>query len=138
MMWGIFEAEACATRAGQAAIRKAVDKLNDKKLLKAEAFLPYKSFFLARAASYGSTDRFIAALGYGADEEDKGNVFHNIRQFVDGTTSDVNNVVYALLLIVYRIRNNTFHGSKGPQNLLSQQEVFVAANSLLGKILDLR
>jgi hypothetical protein len=56
---------------------------------------------------------------------------------LNGTLNDPNNVVYALLLIAHRIRNNLFHGEKEVAILHAQAELFQAVNSLLASYLSL-
>ena len=49
---------------------------------------------------------------------------------------NLNNIVYALLLIAHRIRNNLFHGNKGIESLHTQTDLFRVVNRLLATFLE--
>ena len=59
-----------------------------------------------------------------------------VRGVLNGETQDVNNIVYALLLIAHRIRNNLFHGNKGIDSLHTQTELFQVVNRLLSDFIE--
>jgi hypothetical protein len=59
-----------------------------------------------------------------------------VRKVMCGEMRDLNNIVYALLLIAHRIRNNLFHGNKNVQSLPHQIDLFTTINSLLTTFLE--
>ena len=59
-----------------------------------------------------------------------------VRQALIGEAQDLNNIVYALLLIAHRIRNNLFHGNKRVETLHTQTELFHVINRLLSDYIE--
>jgi hypothetical protein len=53
-----------------------------------------------------------------------------------GESQDLNNHVYALLLIAHRVRNNLFHGNKKVESLPRQIDLFHTVNALLATYLE--
>ncbi len=58
-------------------------------------------------------------------------------EVLSNLTNNIQNIVSALLIIVYRYRNNFFHGLKWEYNFAEQRENFLNANQLLKKAIEL-
>lgn len=59
-----------------------------------------------------------------------------VKRVLIGEAHDLNNIVYALLLIAHRIRNNLFHGNKRLESLHTQTELFHVVNRLLADYIE--
>ena len=59
-----------------------------------------------------------------------------VRRALVGEAQDLNNIVFALLLIAHRIRNNLFHGNKGVETLHTQTKLFQVINRLLATFIE--
>jgi len=57
----------------------------------------------------------------------------NLRQ---GDKTDTTSSIAALLIIIYRLRNNLFHGLKWAYNIQGQRSNFAHANYVLMTVLD--
>ena len=55
---------------------------------------------------------------------------------VDGSDNDPRNCVAVVLIIIFRYRNNLFHGVKWQYMLAGQLHNFTAANRVLMKVLE--
>ena len=60
-----------------------------------------------------------------------------VEDVLRGNLTDLNNIVLALVLVVYRLWNNLYHGEKNVFSLPGQDESFAVANRLLATLLDL-
>ena len=58
-----------------------------------------------------------------------------VKQVLLGNNNDTSNIILALAIIVYRYRNNLFHGEKNFMLLNEQEENFSIANQVIKSIL---
>jgi hypothetical protein len=58
-------------------------------------------------------------------------------RFVDGTAADDVEVLVGLLLVVFRLRNNLFHGAKWADGIHGQLPNFENANCVLAQVLEM-
>lgn len=130
LMWSLFERDACNKRANTGSIKSAVEKSFSEGKLLIETFQDHIQYFKDRANNNEMTvSKYLVAL-----KMDKESI-ELVDRFLSGKLSDANNVVLALLLITYRIRNNLFHGEKEVISLHSQTKLFQVVNSLLATYL---
>lgn len=59
-----------------------------------------------------------------------------VRTVIEGVNDEPRNRALGLLMIVWRLRNNLFHGEKWAYELRDQRENFTHANSILMQILE--
>jgi len=88
-------------------------------------------FFSNRYVTEGETNQRFDNLNFRKSDR---------KQFVsDVLCSKLTNqkeVILALTIIVYRLRNNFFHGTKNIQTIDQQNENFISANSFLTTLLN--
>lgn len=136
LFWNIFESSMCNKEAGVLSIEKAVIKLFKRDLLRLEDFNEYLCYFQDRYIEKDEPNENFIGLNF----KSRGNEVHAkiiVTKVLKGELQDNNNIVQALLFIIYRFRNNLFHGEKDIRNLKLQEENFKIANRLLAKIIDL-
>lgn len=132
LIWNLFETRACGRSATADSIRRSVDRADGAGLLQRDRYERYLQFFQSR---YITSERNI--------EE----VFNHllltapraqdvVRRALLSESHDLNNHVYALLLIAHRIRNNFFHGNKEIESLPHQIDLFNEINALLATYLE--
>lgn len=140
LIWNLFEARICGKFASVRRIRDEVDRADKSGRLQRDIYEQYLNYFKNR---YGPD-------GAGALEEltpTGPDLRRNVREanatvraVIEGVFQDPHpdtaDMVNALLLIAYRMRNNFFHGSKNIQNLPRQVELFRVVNSLLSTFID--
>jgi hypothetical protein len=114
------------------------DKINTWKvteLLKPEEFEKYKDYFVKRYIEGNNTnDKFENHL-FRPREDPKLKIC--VRSVLKGETEDISDIMTALLIIVYRYRNNFFHGNKWAYKFEGQLNNFEIANELLMKIMEI-
>lgn len=59
-----------------------------------------------------------------------------VRAVINGTDNDPRDRVAAALIVIFRYRNNLFHGVKWQYKLAGQLDNFTAANNVLMKVLE--
>ena len=131
LIWNLFETVACRRQANPTSIREAVDHAGDSGRLKQATYTKYADYFRGRYLHDGDIDHVFAVLFM--DHAGSKTV---VRGVLLGEMHDLNNVVYALLLIAHRIRNNLFHGNKGIETLHTQTDLFRVVNRLLATFLE--
>jgi hypothetical protein len=59
-----------------------------------------------------------------------------VRAVIEGANNNARDRMLGLLMIVWRLRNNLFHGAKWAYQLRDQRDDFTRANSVLARILE--
>lgn len=131
LIWNLFETIACRRQANPTSIREAVDHASDSGRLKLFTYTKYVEYFRSRYLRDGNIDHIFAVLYM--DHVRSKTV---VRGVLLGEMHDLNNIVYALLLIAHRVRNNLFHGNKGVETLHIQTDLFRVVNRLLATFLE--
>lgn len=131
LLWSLFESRLLNARGSAAAICNAVDRWTKEDTLDAPSFDPELAYFRQRYFAHGDlTEHFHHLHLHNNDQE----AF--VRAVVDGSDNDPRNCVAAVLIIIFRYRNNLFHGVKWQYMLAGQLGNFTAANCVLMKVLD--
>jgi hypothetical protein len=131
LIWNLFETVACNTRANATSIRRAVDDAHQAESLDQPKYMRYVEYFKARYLVDGDLAGMFRVLVMNDPESQV-----VVRRVLHGETRDTDNIVYGLLLIAHRIRNNLFHGNKGIETLPQQTELFCAVNRLLADFVE--
>lgn len=126
ILWSLFEAKALQTRASAYAIlalaheRAATEQLNVTELE------PPLQYFRQRYFVDGAfTDAFNRLRLRGNDNREL------VRQVLQSANNNPADKVAVLLIVIYRLRNNLFHGVKWADNIRGQRDNFNHANSAL-------
>lgn len=129
-MWNFFESTLCDNRASIAAFERAVARYEPTDA-SAETLEACLAFWRRR---YLSKDGFSASLSglnfRGNDRED------DVRRVLTGETKGGKPELLAILIIVYRLRNNLFHGLKTLEMLNDQVENLWNASRCLGAMME--
>jgi hypothetical protein len=127
-MWNVFETVSCNRNASPTLIERNIDSAIQNDLLNQETYSPYIDYF---------RDRYFGNEGF---DFDRLGLIGRYKQLVENTLKqenrDLKDIVFSLLLITYRIRNNTFHGNKGLLELPTQSALFNVVNNLLADYLE--
>ncbi len=132
LIWNLFETHACRRHATAESIRHSVDHADESGRLRRERYERYLGFFRSRYLTPDRTTDFffdhLLLTERRAQEV--------VRRALHGESQDLNNHVYALLLIAHRVRNNLFHGNKKVESLPRQIDLFHTVNALLATYLE--
>lgn len=131
LIWNLFETVTCQRNANEKSIREAVDRAIDSGRLNLMTYSKYVDYFRARYLHNGDIDRVFTV--FILDNERSKAV---VKGVLLNEMHDLSNIVYALLLIAYRVRNNLFHGNKRIDTLHTQTGLFQVVNNLLATFLE--
>ncbi len=132
LLWSLFEARCLNEHGNVAAIAQVVQQLEPRLATRIADLAAPLSYFQNRyVEAQGFTYRF-GQLQFRAGDRQQ-----DVEAVLQGRAQSTTSVVTALLIIVYRFRNNLFHGPKWRYSLQEQLENFRTANYLLMLIMDL-
>jgi hypothetical protein len=130
ILWNLFEKEHCEKQACIEKFKGVSIQINDKQPLP-EALAAALNFWSARYINDGKSNCLFDELF--AREDGKAVVEHVLKETNCGSQQQL----LALLIIVYRLRNNLFHGEKALWTLDAQRENFEQALTTLVGAMDL-
>ncbi len=123
ILWSIFEFKLCDTRYSKVKIGKKLREMN----LSKSTFKFFYDYLKERYSGNGFD--LFEGLKF-ENPKDKSSVKDIIIDKTFDSESDYN-IIFALMLVVYRFRNNFFHWSKAQDNFRDQINNFKHANSFL-------
>lgn len=129
-LWSLFEARIMDNSATAQTIRLKVDEWQAEGTLEADQYDPDLSYFCNRYFADGSPTHHFGNLHLRARDHPG-----LVRQVIEGANTDPRDRLLALLMIVWRIRNNLFHGEKWAYGLRDQSGNFHHANAVLMRVL---
>ncbi|SHK05334.1 hypothetical protein [Pseudozobellia thermophila] len=127
LIWNIFESKVCGMNFSPNRVQEGI---NSKKY-KIKDFSEELKYFQNRYVTDGEMNYRFPFLYF---RNKKSEEFS--KDVLLGNKSEVNEVILGLVLIIYRLRNNLFHGVKDMAVINEQKENFEMANYILSKILD--
>jgi len=132
LMWNVFEGSLCNQNAGIQQFERVVSELDGREVLRYEYFSSFLDYFRTRYITAGEPNERFMQLRFRRNEKED-----LVLSVLKGQESHIPSIVLALLLIVYRFRNNLFHGIKWAYALDEQTDNFEQANRLLAKLIEL-
>ncbi len=128
LLWNIFEREVCDRSFRIEIVRRLINENN----IQYENFRENYEYFFNRYVTNGQTNERFNSL----------NLRENDRpQFVQETLLDPNSneshKILTCIIIVYRLRNNLFHGNKYIETINNQKENLINAINILVSFLNL-
>lgn len=132
LLWSFFESKALATNGNVQVIASVVRLWTDRGVLTAGAFEGPLAYFHDRYCENGELTYHFAHLNF--KPRDKRDL---VEKVIRGQSEDPVEIATALLIIVYRLRNNLFHGVKWAYDIQDQKLNFTHANAILMQAIDL-
>lgn len=132
LLWSFFEAKVLDTNASANKILAISREWAGDGRLRPESFASNLLYFRERYFKDGeATDHFGGLLLRENDNEPL------VVSVLKGENNDPGDIVCALLIIVFRLRNNLFHGTKWAYGIAGQFDNFSNANEVLMAALDI-
>ena len=130
-LWSLFEAETMEANARVDRITETVDAWADADMLGADLYDAELAYFRDRYFADGELTYHYPFLGLRkSDPPDL------VEAVIRGANNDPRDRILALLMIVWRLRNNLFHGAKWAYQIKGQRENFTQANAVLMRVLE--
>ena len=115
LIWNLFEGVECSARAGSQQFERFANRVSDQ--IPDTLLNELLSFWKFRYVADGNTNDRFERLTF--RRNDRKELVADVLLERDVSTK---NIILALLLIVYRLRNNLFHGLKTIDHLNNQRE----------------
>jgi hypothetical protein len=132
LLWSFFEARVLHTHASAESIARAAKQWGADGRLDAAMFKEVLLYFRGRYYRDGAFTEHFADLGF--KPRDKRAL---VEAVLKGENANLGDTAAALLIVIYRLRNNLFHGVKWAYGIRGQQDNFENANALLMSALEL-
>ena len=126
LLWSLFESSALQTQATPAAILDLAGRLAGVQLEQEEEFQEAFDYFRNRYFPNGRQSTHFEHLNFRPN--DRANLVEAVLKGEDDARA---NVIGAVLLIIWRLRNNLFHGIKWKYGIRGQLGNFSHANNAL-------
>jgi len=132
LLWSFFEARALSTRGSSHAILALAHEWLAQGRLFTEPFVESLLYFQQRYYANGVETHHLAYLNL--RQNDCRDLVHAVLR---GDNTNPADCVAALLIVVYRLRNNLFHGAKWAYGIQGQLNNFTHANATLMNALSI-
>lgn len=132
LLWSHFEATALNTDGSVAAIENWIRRLAAQGRLRPAVFDPFLAYFKQRYFAAGQFTHNFDSLNLRRPDRRP-----LVEAVLSGRNTDPVDSVVVLFIVVYRFRNNCFHGAKWAYQLKDQLQNFTAANSALMSVLEM-
>lgn len=132
IMWSLFEGRYLDSSANADSIERFIISLDEMNKLEIKDISGYLDYFSDRYIKDGETNNKFDNLHL--RQNDKPTLVRNV---LLRETNNTSKIVTALLIIVYRYRNNFFHGIKWEYGFEDQLDNFRQSNNLLKFIMDI-
>ncbi|HET7634986.1 MAG TPA: hypothetical protein VFK51_09670 [Burkholderiales bacterium] len=132
LLWSYFEAEALHANGSSYAVTAWIRDLHQQGKLDPAAFYPALNYFKKRYFEDGRFTHHFNSLNIRNNDSPA-----MVKAVLSGNNRDPVDSVIALFIIIYRFRNNYFHGSKWAYNLRGQLCNFTVANESLMRAMDM-
>ena len=130
-LWSLFEAQVMGNFARADRILAKVDEWREADMLDADQYDGELAYFRQRYFANGEfTHHFDHLHLRPADQPDI------LQSVLDGRNNDARDRLLTMLIIVWRFRNNLFHGEKWAYQLQGQLPNFTHANAVLMRLLE--
>jgi hypothetical protein len=123
LLWSFFEANALHTNASANRILALVHEWTSTNRLNIEAFSQSLAYFQNRYFDGGTATEFFHGLNLRQNDSPE-----LVKAVLRGENTNPTDCISALLIIVYRLRNNLFHGVKWAYGIRGQLGNFTNAN----------
>lgn len=130
-LWTLFEAQVMGNFARADLICTKVDEWRDAGTLDADQYAAELAYFRQRYFANGAFTHHFSHLHLRAADQPT-----IVRSVLDGTNNDPRDRLLTVLMIVWRFRNNLFHGEKWAYQLQDQLSTFAHANGVLMRLLE--
>jgi len=132
LLWNLFEGHYCNQRASIRAFEAMVTSIAEKGILSLSYFDEHINYFKLRYISGEQLNTLFQGLCFRPN--DRKDLVENV---LLGKNNDIKDIVLSLIIIVYRLRNNLFHGIKSLHEINGQVDNFKNANGILMKVIEL-
>ncbi|WP_369051395.1 hypothetical protein [Burkholderia gladioli] len=130
-LWSLFEAQVMGNFARADLICTKVDEWRDAGTLDTDEYAAELAYFRERYFANGALTHHFEHLHLRPADQPA-----VVQSVLDGSNDDPRDRLLTVLMIVWRFRNNLFHGAKWAYQLQGQRSNFTHANAVLMRLLE--
>ncbi|MFG1433013.1 hypothetical protein V5F44_10095 [Xanthobacter sp. V2C-8] len=130
-LWSLFEAQIMGNFARADLICAKVDGWRDAGTLYADQYAPELAYFRQRYFANGAFTHHFPHLHLRPADQ-----LAVVQSVLDGSNNDPRDQLLTVVMIVWRFRNNLFHGVKWAYQLQGQLSNFTHANAIQMRLLE--
>ena len=130
-LWSLFEAQVMGNFARADLIRAKGDQWHDAGTLEADQYAPELAYFRHRYFANGVFTHHFPHLHLRRADQPA-----VVQSVLNGSNNDPRDQLLTVVMIVWRFRNNLFHGEKWAYKLQGQLSNFTHANAILMRLLE--
>ncbi|MBC8644671.1 hypothetical protein [Flavobacterium lindanitolerans] len=127
LMWNVFEGKICNTHFTITQFSQELANRN----IDVNLFQKHFDYFKNRYTDNGAINNRFQFLYFRPNDRRT-----LVEDVLLGNNTNPNDIILAITIIVFRFRNNLFHGLKEFQNIDNQNENFEIANDFLSILID--
>ncbi|MFA9372387.1 MAG: hypothetical protein ACERIH_11820 [Labilibaculum antarcticum] len=127
LIWNVFEDNVCENNFSIQNLQTNIANRN----IDVNLFTTHLNYFRNRYAENGALNNRFQFLNFRRNDRQQ-----LVEDVLLGIDTNPNNIILAIAIIVYRFRNNLFHGLKEMRHIDQQNENFETANSFLTTLID--
>ena len=131
LLWSFFEARTLNTHASANAILSLTHEWASSDRLRFELFAESLAYFQTRYFQNGNSTNYFSGLNLRPNDNPA-----LVSAVLKGENKNHSDSVAALLIVVFRLRNNLFHGVKWADGIRGQLANFTNANAALMAALE--
>lgn len=131
LVWNIFEGSICDSHFTISNFRQRLEQQTEEHEFNMTDFEPYMNYFRSRYITNNSINSRFTRLYI----ENRHWAKYAERILLEDTP-EINDIIMVLIIIVYRLRNNLFHGRKEMPSINHQADNFSNANNFLMTLID--
>lgn len=132
ILWTVFESRVLRTQASAQSILKVAKQWEQHGMLEPERFSEQLAYWSNRYVKNNAFTYHFDQLHFRKNDNEA-----LVEAVLKREATQVGEVVAALLIIVYRLRNNLFHGTKWAYGIKGQLNNFTNANKLMMQAVEL-
>lgn len=131
LLWNLFES-VLGERRMQINRLTTIATIINRKSNGSNFYDPYLAYFQRRYVNNNNTNNLFEGLLFRQNDNRE-----LVRNVLIGQEQNAEKIIEAILIIIYRFRNNLFHGEKELHNIHTQYENFQQANRFIMNILEI-
>lgn len=132
LLWSLFEGRVLQRSGNAKAILRIAHRWHKEGNLQEQTFEDHLDYFRNRYFANGNFTHHFPRLHLRDNDNPE-----LVKAVLRGESNDLIEVTAAVLILIYRFRNNLFHGLKWEYEIRGQLDNFSHANSVLMKALEL-
>jgi hypothetical protein len=132
LIWNIFEGSCCTQSASISKLAEVAERVNRGGQVLENDFAQAIAYFSDRYIKNGIPNHTFDTLYFRPNDRK-----NFVERVLKGELTEAKDILLALLIIIFRLRNNFFHGIKSMHSIITQSDNFLHANRVLRRVIEL-